>query len=157
MKFSYILFFILLLSPLQFFCNQQEEMELQAKKNQLELLEVKVNAKLDELNMKEDNLELSKQNVADIISFHKEGVENFHRTLNYILVLMGIVMTLATAIGGYLLERYNKRKSSELKKDIEALKISMQKSVDAITEEANRELKLIREEARKQMEQLKEK
>lgn len=118
----------------------------------LELIEYKVNAKLEELNLKEDNLELSKQNVADIISFHKEGVENFHRTLNYILILMGIVVTLATAIGGYLLERYNKRKSEELKKDIEALKISMQQSVEAIAAEANRELELIRAEAKKQLE-----
>lgn len=128
--------------------------ELELKESRLELLEYKLNAKLEELNLKEDNLELSKQNVADIITFHKEGVENFHRTLNYILVLMGIVVTLATAIGGYLLERYNKRKSEELKKDIEALKISMKQSVDAISAEANIELELIRSEAKRQLEQL---
>lgn len=124
--------------------------------DQLLLLEYKINAKLEELNLKEDNLELSKQNVSDIISFHKEGVENFHRTLNYILILMGIIVTLATAIGGYLLERYNKRKSNELMKDIDALKVSMQQSLEAITAEANRELELIRAEAKRQMQQFKQ-
>lgn len=136
-------------------CSYAQQTNDNASDERLELLEYKVAAKLEELNLKEDNLELSKQNVADIITFHKEGVENFHRTLNYILVLMGIVVTLATAIGGYLLERYNKRKSEELKKDIEALKISMQQSVDAIAAEANRELELIRAEAKKQLDNFK--
>jgi len=121
----------------------------------LEFLEYKVASKLEELNLKEDNLELSKQNVADIIDFHKERVDNFHRTLNYILVLIGIVITVATAVGGILLERYNKRKSNELKKDIEALRMSMQQSIDAIAAEANRELELIREEAKRQIAQIK--
>lgn len=134
---------------------QQSSTNSSISEDRLQLLEYKVEAKLEELNLKEDNMELSKQNVADIISFHKEGVENFHRTLNYILILMGIVVTLATAIGGYLLERYNKRKSNELKKDIDALKLYMQQSVDAITAETNRELELIRSEAKRQLEQLK--
>ncbi len=134
---------------------QQKQSNAPISEDRLQLLEYKVEAKLEELNLKEDNMELSKQNVADIISFHKEGVENFHRTLNYILILMGIVVTLATAIGGYLLERYNKRKSNELKKDIDALKLYMQQSVDAITAETNRELELIRSEAKRQLEQLK--
>lgn len=121
----------------------------------IQLLEYKVDAKLEELNLKEDNLELSKQNVQDIITFHKEGVEDFHRTLNYLLILMGIIVTLATAVGGYLLERYNKRKSLELKKDIDALRASMEQSVKAIREEANQELELIRAEAKKQLEQFK--
>lgn len=121
----------------------------------IQLLEYKVDAKLEELNLKEDNLELSKQNVQDIITFHKEGVEDFHRTLNYLLILMGIIVTLATAVGGYLLERYNKRKSLELKKDIDALRTSMEQSVKAIREEANQELELIRAEAKKQLEQFK--
>ena len=121
----------------------------------IQLLEYKVDAKLDELDLKEDNLELSKQNVQDIITFHKEGVEDFHRTLNYLLILMGIVVTAITAMGGYFLDRYNKRKALELKKDIDALKISMQQSVDAIKAEANQELDIIRAEAKKQLEQFK--
>lgn len=151
-KSSLILLWLLV--NLTVFADNIAKQELSSNETQLELLEYKVNAKLEELNLKEDNLELSKQNVADIIAFHKEGVENFHRTLNYLLVLMGIVVTLATAIGGYLLERYNKRKSEELKKDIEALKASMQQSVDAISAEANTELELIRNEAKRQLEQL---
>ncbi|WP_430611587.1 hypothetical protein [Flavobacterium sp. JP2137] len=133
---------------------QQSPMSSKADmESRMELQEYKVDAKLKELDLKEDNLELSKQNVADIINFHKEGVEDFHRTLNYLLVLTGIVITIVTAIGGYFLERYNKRKSLELKKDIDALRMSMQQSVEAISEEANRELELIRAEAKRQMEQ----
>lgn len=150
---SLILSFLFVLS-LQSANGQQQNNEKISEEN-LELLMYKVKAKLEELNLKEDNLELSKQNVADIIEFHKESVENFHRTLNYILILMGILVTLATAIGGYLLERYNKRKSEELTKDIEALKISMQQSLAIITSEANHELELIRAEAKKQLEQFK--
>ncbi len=150
---SLILSFLFVLS-LQLANGQQQNNEKVSEEN-LELLMYKVKAKLEELNLKEDNLELSKQNVADIIEFHKESVENFHRTLNYILILMGILVTLATAIGGYLLERYNKRKAEELTKDIEALKISMQQSLAIITSEANHELELIRAEAKKQLEQFK--
>jgi F0F1-type ATP synthase membrane subunit b/b' len=69
------------------------------------------------------------------------------------LVLTGIIITIATAVGGYVLERYNRRKSLELKKDIDALRVSMQQNIDAITAEANRELELIREEAKRQIEQ----
>jgi len=152
---GYFFLTVLFLSSLTSFGQNPTKINEESAVSRLEFLEYKVEAKLEELNLKEDNLELSKQNVADIINFHKEGVENFHRTLNYILVLMGIVVTLATAIGGYLLERYNKRKGDELKKDIEALKISMQQSVNAITEEANRELEIIRAEAKRQMEQFK--
>jgi len=151
----YFFLTVLFLSSLTSVGQNSTKINEESAVSRLEFLEYKVEAKLEELNLKEDNLELSKQNVADIINFHKEGVENFHRTLNYILVLMGIVVTLATAIGGYLLERYNKRKGDELKKDIEALKISMQQSVNAITEEANRELEIIRAEAKRQMEQFK--
>lgn len=150
MKF-YILLTVLFLQVSLLLGAEKQINNLKSEDSRLELLEYKVESKLEELNLKEDNLELSKQNVADIITFHKEGVENFHRTLNYILILMGIFVTVATAIGGYLLERYNKRKSAELKKDIEALKISMQQSVEAIAEEANRELELIRAEAKRQM------
>lgn len=151
----HVIFSILFFCSLVSYGQKQVQANVEVADSRLELLEYKVESKLEELNLKEDNMELSKQNVADIINFHKEGVENFHRTLNYILILMGIVVTLATAIGGYLLERYNKRKGDELKKDIEALKISMQQSVDAITTEANRELELIRAEAKRQMEQFK--
>lgn len=154
MKF-YVVLSLFFLVSIYVFGKQEEPTNTADIGRRMELQEYKVNAKLKELDLKEDNLELSKQNVADIITFHKEGVEDFHRTLNYLLVLMGIVVTLATAIGGYLLERYNKRKSLELKKDIDALRISMQKSVDTITEEANRELELIRAEARRQLEQFK--
>ncbi len=154
MKLFFLVLVCLFSLSSQVFGTDLSQKELELRESRLELLEYKLNAKLEELNLKEDNLELSKQNVSDIITFHKEGVENFHRTLNYILVLMGIVVTLATAIGGYLLERYNKRKSEELKKDIEALKISMKQSVDTITEEANIELELIRSEAKRQLEQL---
>lgn len=124
--------------------------------SRMELQEYKVEARLRELDLKEDNLELSKQNVADIINFHKEGVEDFHRTLNYLLVVMGIVVAIVTAVAGYVFQQYNKRKALELRKDIDALKLSMQQSVDAITEETNRELDLIRAEAKRQLEQMKQ-
>lgn len=155
MKFTLSLLFIFVLFSLSTYCIAQKNVQSSISEDQFLLLEYKINAKLEELNLKEDNLELSKQNVADIISFHKEGVENFHRTLNYILVLMGIVVTLATAIGGYVLERYNKRKSQELKTDIDALRISMKESLEAIAKESNRELELIRTEAKRQLEQFK--
>jgi hypothetical protein len=148
MKFSIILFSFFLAS-IYVFGQQQNAKD----KADMETLIYRVDAKLKELDLKEDNLELSKQNVNDIINFHKEGVENFHRTLNYLLVLTGIIITIATAVGGYVLERYNRRKSLELKKDIDALRVSMQQNIDAITAEANRELELIREEAKRQIEQ----
>lgn len=148
MKFSIILFSFFLTSIHVF--GQQQDVKSSAD---METLIYRMDAKLKELDLKEDNLELSKQNVNDIINFHKEGVENFHRTLNYLLVLTGIILTIATAIGGYVLERYNRRKSLELKKDIDALRVSMQQNIDAITAEANRELELIREEAKRQIEQ----
>lgn len=147
---------LLFLSFITFSNYAQQSNNKNITQERLELLEYKVEAKLQELNLKEDNLELSKQNVNDIITFHKEGVEDFHRTLNYILVFMGIVVTVATAIGGYLLDRYNKRMSDELKKDIEALKISMQQNLDILAEEANVELEMIRSEARKYLENQKE-
>jgi hypothetical protein len=148
MKFSIILFSFFLAS-IYVFGQQQNAKD----KADMETLIYRVDAKLKELDLKEDNLELSKQNVNDIINFHKEGVENFHRTLNYLLVLTGIIITIATAVGGYVLERYNRRKSLELKKDIDALRASMQQNIGAITAEANRELELIREEAKRQIEQ----
>lgn len=122
---------------------------------QMQLYENKIDAKLRELDLKEDNLELSKQNVADIISFHKEGMEEFHRTLNYLLVLMGIIVSVVIAAAGYYLERFNKRKSLELKKDIDALRKSMQESLEEIKKESDRELELIREEAKRQMDHFK--
>lgn len=124
---------------------------------QMQLYENKIDAKIRELDLKEDNLELSKQNVADIISFHKEGMEEFHRTLNYLLVLMGIIVSVVIAAAGYYLERFNKRKSLELKKDIDALRKSMQESLEEIKKESDRELELIREEAKRQMEHFKQK
>lgn len=152
----YVILSLFFLYSISVYGKQQEEIRRLDIESRMELQEYKVDAKLKELDLKEDNLELSKQNVADIINFHKEGVEDFHRTLNYLLVLMGIIITIATAIGGYLLERYNKRKSLELKKDIDALRVSMQQSVEAITEETNRELDLIRKEAKRQLEQFKQ-
>jgi hypothetical protein len=146
MKFSIILFSFFLAS-IYVFGQQQNAKD----KADMETLIYRVDAKLKELDLKEDNLELSKQNLNDIINFHKEGVENFHRTLNYLLVLTGIIITIATAVGGYVLERYNRRKSLELKKDIDALRASMQQNIGAITAEANRELELIREEAKRQI------
>jgi len=119
------------------------------------LYENKIDAKLRELDLKEDNLELSKQNVADIINFHKEGVENFHRTLNYILVVMGIIVSVVIAATGYYLERYNKRKSLELKNDIDALKESMKESLEKIKRESDKELDLIRAEAKRQIDHFK--
>jgi len=154
MKFTVILSFYFLVFGIAFAKEQNATQRLDLE-SRMELQEYKVEAKLRELDLKEDNLELSKQNVADIISFHKEGVEDFHRTLNYLLVVMGIIVAIVTAVAGYVLQQYNKRKSMELKKDIDALRISMQQSVDAITEETNRELDLIRSEAKRQLEQLK--
>lgn len=154
MKFTVILSFYFLVFGTAFAKEQNITQRLDLE-SRMELQEYKVEAKLRELDLKEDNLELSKQNVADIISFHKEGVEDFHRTLNYLLVVMGIIVAIVTAVAGYVLQQYNKRKSMELKKDIDALRISMQQSVDAITEETNRELDLIRTEAKRQLEQLK--
>jgi len=154
MKFTVILSFYFLVFGTAFAKEQNATQRLDLE-SRMELQEYKVEAKLRELDLKEDNLELSKQNVADIISFHKEGVEDFHRTLNYLLVVMGIIVAIVTAVAGYVLQQYNKRKSMELKKDIDALRISMQQSVDAITEETNRELDLIRTEAKRQLEQLK--
>jgi len=154
MKFTVILSFYFLVFGIAFAKEQNATQRLDLE-SRMELQEYKVEAKLRELDLKEDNLELSKQNVADIISFHKEGVEDFHRTLNYLLVVMGIIVAIVTAVAGYVLQQYNKRKSMELKKDIDALRISMQQSVDAITEETNRELDLIRTEAKRQLEQLK--
>jgi hypothetical protein len=148
MKF-FIILFSFFLASIYVFGQQQNAKD----KADMETLIYRVDAKLKELDLKEDNLELSKQNVNDIINFHKEGVENFHRTLNYLLVLTGIIITIATAVGGYVLERYNRRKSLELKKDIDALRASMQQNIGAITAEANRELELIREEAKRQIEQ----
>lgn len=123
----------------------------------MQLYENKIDAKIRELDLKEDNLELSKQNVVDIISFHKEGMEEFHRTLNYLLVLMGIIVSVVIAAAGYYLERFNKRKSLELKKDIDALRKSMQESLEEIKKESDRELELIREEAKRQMDHFKQK
>lgn len=122
---------------------------------QMQFLEHKVDSKIRELDLKEDNLELSKQNVADIITFHKEGMEEFHRTLNYLLVLMGIIVSVVIAAAGYYLERFNKRKSSELKKDIDALRQSMEDSLEKIKKESDRELEIIRAEAKRQMEHFK--
>ncbi|MFD2556095.1 hypothetical protein [Sphingobacterium tabacisoli] len=122
---------------------------------QMQLYEHKIDAKIRELDLKEDNLELSKQNVADIISFHKEGIEEFHRTLNYLLVLMGIIVSVVIAAAGYYIERLNKRKSLELKKDIDALRQSMEESLEKIKKESDRELDLIRAEAKRQMEHFK--
>lgn len=122
---------------------------------QMQLYEHKIDAKIRELDLKEDNLELSKQNVADIISFHKEGIEEFHRTLNYLLVLMGIIVSVVIAAAGYYIERLNKRKSLELKKDIDALRQSMEESLEKIKKESDRELDLIRTEAKRQLEHFK--
>ena len=150
--------FLVCISLLTFGTLQAKELpavQQAGAQGRIELLEYKLEAKLRELDLKEDNLELSKQNVADIINFHKEGVEDFHRTLNYLLVVMGIIVAIVTAVAGYVLQQYNQRKATELKKDVDALRISMQQSMDAITTETNRELDLIRAEAKKQMEHFK--
>lgn len=152
----FVIVIVFFLSSFSVYALAQQPAAQSDMESRMTMQEYKVDTKLRELDLKEDNLELSKQNVADIITFHKEGVEGFHRTLNYILVLMGIILTVTTAVGGYLLERYNKRKSVELKNDIDALRISMQQSVDAIKEESNRELELIREEAKRQLAQFKQ-
>ena len=116
MKFTFIVF-ILLLSINNY--GQQTVSKSEVIDAKIELYENKIDSKLRELDLKEDNLELSKQNVADIINFHKEGMEEFHRTLNYLLVVMGIIVSVVIAAAGYYLERFNKRKTLELKKDIE--------------------------------------
>lgn len=154
MKFSSsVLILILLLSINSY--GQQVISNNDVSDAKLELYENKIDAKLRELDLKEDNLELSKQNVADIINFHKEGVENFHRTLNYILVVMGIIVSVVIAATGYYLERYNKRKSLELKNDIDALKESMKESLEKIKRESDKELDLIRAEAKRQIDHFK--
>lgn len=154
MKFSSsVLILILLLSINSY--GQQIISNNDVSDAKLELYENKIDAKLRELDLKEDNLELSKQNVADIINFHKEGVENFHRTLNYILVVMGIIVSVVIAAAGYYLERYNKRKSLELKNDIDALKESMKESLEKIKRESDKELDLIRAEAKRQIDHFK--
>lgn len=154
MKFSSsVLILILLLSINSY--GQQVISNNDVSDAKLELYENKIDAKLRELDLKEDNLELSKQNVADIINFHKEGVENFHRTLNYILVVMGIIVSVVIAAAGYYLERYNKRKSLELKNDIDALKESMKESLEKIKRESDKELDLIRAEAKRQIDHFK--
>ncbi len=86
MKFTFIVF-ILLLSINNY--GQQTVWKSEVIDAKIELYENKIDSKLRELDLKEDNLELSKQNVADIINFHK-GMEEFHRTLNYLLVVMGM-------------------------------------------------------------------
>lgn len=134
---------------------QSSPLNRDAIEAQMQLYEHKIDAKIRELDLKEDNLELSKQNVADIISFHKEGMEEFHRTLNYLLVLMGIIVSVVIAAAGYYLERFNKRKSLELKKDIDALRQSMEESLEKIQKESDRELALIRAEAKRQMDHFK--
>lgn len=150
---SSVLILILLLSINSY--GQQVISNNDVSDTKLELYENKIDAKLRELDLKEDNLELSKQNVADIINFHKEGVENFHRTLNYILVVMGIIVSVVIAAAGYYLERYNKRKSLELKNDIDALKESMKESLEKIKRESDKELDLIRAEAKRQIDHFK--
>jgi len=100
MKFTVILSFYFLVFGIAFAKEQNATQRLDLE-SRMELQEYKVEAKLRELDLKEDNLELSKQNVADIISFHKEGVEDFHRTLNYLLVVMGIIVAIVTAVAGY--------------------------------------------------------
>ena len=148
MKFTFIVF-ILLLSINNY--GQQTVSKSEVIDAKIELYENKIDSKLRELDLKEDNLELSKQNVADIINFHKEGMEEFYRTLNYLLVVMGIIVSVVIAAAGYYLERFNKRKSLELKKDIDALKQSMEESLEKIKKESEIELNLIRAEAKRQM------
>ncbi len=152
MKFTFIVF-ILLLSINNY--GQQTISKSEVIDAKIELYENKIDSKLRELDLKEDNLELSKQNVADIINFHKEGMEEFHRTLNYLLVVMGIIVSVVIAAAGYYLERFNKRKSLELKKDIDALKQSMEESLEKIKKESEIELNLIRAEAKRQMDHFK--
>ena len=152
MKFTFIVF-ILLLSINNY--GQQTVSKSEVIDAKIELYENKIDSKLRELDLKEDNLELSKQNVADIINFHKEGMEEFYRTLNYLLVVMGIIVSVVIAAAGYYLERFNKRKSLELKKDIEALKQSMEESLEKIKKESEIELNLIRAEAKRQMDHFK--
>ncbi|MCY4780544.1 hypothetical protein ORI89_12855 [Sphingobacterium sp. UT-1RO-CII-1] len=152
---SIVLFFSFFMSIISY-GQQSTVLDKDIIEAQMQLYENKIDAKLRELDLKEDNLELSKQNVADIISFHKEGMEEFHRTLNYLLVLMGIIVSVVIAAAGYYLERFNKRKSLELKKDIDALRKSMQESLEEIKKESDRELELIREEAKRQMDHFKQ-
>lgn len=152
MKFTFIIF-ILLLSINNY--GQQTISKSEVIDAKIELYENKIDSKLRELDLKEDNLELSKQNVADIINFHKEGMEEFYRTLNYLLVVMGIIVSVVIAAAGYYLERFNKRKSLELKKDIDALKQSMEESLEKIKKESEIELNLIRAEAKRQMDHFK--
>ena len=152
MKFTFIIF-ILLLSINSY--GQQTISKSEVIDAKIELYENKIDSKLRELDLKEDNLELSKQNVADIINFHKEGMKEFHQTLNYLLVVMGIIVSVVIAAAGYYLERFNKRKSLELKKDIEALKQSMEESLEKIKKESEIELNLIRAEAKRQMDHFK--
>lgn len=64
---------------------------------------------------------------------------------------MGIIVSLVIPAAGYYLERFNKRKSFELKKDIDALKQSMEESLEKIKKESEIELNLIRAEAKRQM------
>lgn len=154
MKFSSLVLILILLLSINSY-GQQVVSNNDVSDTKLELYENKIDAKLRELDLKEDNLELSKQNVADIINFHKEGVENFHRTLNYILVVMGIIVSVVIAAAGYYLERYNKRKSLELKNDIDALKESMKESLEKIKRESDKELDLIRAEAKRQIDHFK--
>ena len=115
MKFTFIVF-ILLLSINNY--GQQTVSKSEVIDAKIELYENKIDSKLRELDLKEDNLELSKQNVADIINF-------------------------------------NKRKSLELKNDIDALKQSMEESLEKIKKESEIELNLIRAEAKRQMDHFK--
>ncbi|ERJ58029.1 hypothetical protein [Sphingobacterium paucimobilis] len=155
MKKLYIVMIVAFIMTTPIYGQQSSPLNRDAIEAQMQLYEHKIDAKIRELDLKEDNLELSKQNVADIISFHKEGMEEFHRTLNYLLVLMGIIVSVVIAAAGYYLERFNKRKSLELKKDIDALRQSMEESLEKIQKESDRELALIRAEAKRQMDHFK--
>lgn len=156
MKYTFAVLIMVFLMSTRIYGQQSPVFNRDVIEAQMQLYEHKIDAKIRELDLKEDNLELSKQNVADIISFHKEGMEEFHRTLNYLLVLMGILVSVVIAAAGYYLERFNKRKSMELKKDIDALRQSMEESLEKIKKESDRELDLIRAEAKRQMNHFKQ-
>ncbi|MBL1407609.1 hypothetical protein [Sphingobacterium faecale] len=151
MRNTLLVLILLFVMKIDSYSQQAAALNREVIEAQMQLYEHKIDAKIKELDLKEDNLELSKQNVADIINFHKEGMEEFHRTLNYLLVLMGIIVSVVIAAAGYYLERFNKRKSLELKKDIDALRQSMEESLEKIKKESDRELDLIRAEAKRQM------
>lgn len=155
MRNTLLVLILLFVMKIDSYSQQAAALNREVIEAQMQLYEHKIDAKIKELDLKEDNLELSKQNVADIINFHKEGMEEFHRTLNYLLVLMGIIVSVVIAAAGYYLERFNKRKSLELKKDIDALRQSMEESLEKIKKESDRELDLIRAEAKRQMDHFK--